>query len=266
MTDQPDRTPSPPDPGRPGASVSRPSGPRPLFSDEPTGHGGEDPTQVHRTGGVPAQDPGVTGFAPAAPVAPTAPGATGPRPAAAAAPAPAGDPAVAAVAEPRKVSIRNRGRMRRRLGYLRRVRELGYRDLGGLVFELRRAGVENEVLVGAKVDALHAIDHELHVLEHAMRDHRSVEELYEPGVSVCLRCGALHGSDANFCPQCGIRVDRHGAAPAPSTPAGTPAGPATVVTAPTGGATGAIPAPGQPPAPGAEPGPGREQATGAEHR
>jgi hypothetical protein len=109
--------------------------------------------------------------------------------------------------------------MRRRLHYLRRVRELGYRDLGGLVFELRRAGAENEVLVGAKVDALFSIDQELHVLEHGLRDYRSIEELHEPGVSVCLRCGALHGSDANFCPQCGIRVDQQGAAHVPADPA-----------------------------------------------
>ena len=25
----------------------------------------------------------------------------------------------------------------------------------------------------------------------------------EPGISVCPRCGALHGSDAHFCPSCG---------------------------------------------------------------
>lgn len=138
----------------------------------------------------------------------------------------------------RKVGVRNRGRMRRRLRYLRRVRELGYRDLGGLVFELRRARATNEVLVTAKVDALRRIDAELHTLEHGLRDYRSIEELHEPGVSVCVRCGALHGSDANFCPQCGISVQvsmatTNAVVPPPAVVDGTP--PAI----PTAGTTGA---------------------------
>jgi uncharacterized OB-fold protein len=29
-------------------------------------------------------------------------------------------------------------------------------------------------------------------------------ELFIPGVSACARCGSLHGSDANFCPHCGL--------------------------------------------------------------
>lgn len=215
MSDLPDR------PSHPFAS-GEPSGPR---SDGTAGTGAspaeEERTAVHRTATAPgAQDTSVTAFAPAP---------------AREAPGDAGVAQVASPAVPRKVSVRNRGRMRRRLRYLRRVRELGYRDLGGLVFELRRAGVDNEVLVGAKVDALRSIDRELHVLEHGLRDFRSVEELHEPGVSVCLRCGALHGSDANFCPQCGIRVDQHASAPAAAEPV-------TVATA--GGTTGAMPADG----------------------
>jgi hypothetical protein len=242
MTDSPDRTPPSAEPGRSfGEAVPRPSGPPPLFRDDPSGPGGEEPTRVHATAPGAGQDTGGTGSAPAPAPPSAAPGTTGATPAPAAAPAAAPEtaPAAGAPAEPRKVSVRNRGRMRRRLRYLRRVRELGYRDLGGLVFELRRARVENEVLVGAKVDALHAIDRELHVLEHGLRDHRSVEELYEPGVSVCLRCGALHGSDANFCPQCGIRVDGQGVPAAAAEPATVVPGPA-----PAPGSTGTVPAPG----------------------
>lgn len=223
MSDLPDR------PSHPFASED-PAGPRPegrTGSDASPAE--EERTAVHRTAAPRAQDSSITAFTPApqeeqAPQEP-APEADGAAPAAAA--------QVAAHAVPRKVNVRNRGRMRRRLRYLRRVRELGYRDLGGLVFELRRAGAENEVLVGAKVDALTSIDQELHVLEHGLRDFRSVEELHEPGVSVCLRCGALHGSDANFCPQCGIRVDQHASVP-------TPTEPATVAP----GTTGAYPADG----------------------
>ena len=136
--------------------------------------------------------------------------------------APTPDAAPPTPAVPTRAGVRGRGRMRRRLRYLRRVRELGYRDLGGLVFELRRAGVDNPLLVDAKVEALQRLDAELHVLEHALRDYRPIEELHEPGVSVCVRCGALHGSDARFCPQCGSHVATQGA---PPDPAGAPTAP-----------------------------------------
>jgi hypothetical protein len=225
MSDLPDRTPQRPDEDEPHGLPAEPSA-----TGYPTSApGAEEPTQVHSTTGTERQDSSITAFTPA-PERDAAPEA----------------PAAATAAAPRKVSVRNRGRMRRRLRYLRRVRELGYRDLGGLVFELRRAGVDNEVLVGAKVDALYSIDQELHVLEHGLRDFLSVEELHEPGVSVCLRCGALHGSDANFCPQCGTRVDVAGTGRAGAEPA-------TVVGAPAAGTTGSYPGAGSTTGVGREP-------------
>jgi hypothetical protein len=113
--------------------------------------------------------------------------------------APAGqDPA------PGSPSFRHRGRLRRRLRYLRRVRELGFRDLGGLVFDQHRFSQANEELVRGKVNALAAIDTELRALEHALEDRRPITELREPGISVCPRCGGLHGSEARYCPSCGV--------------------------------------------------------------
>jgi hypothetical protein len=113
--------------------------------------------------------------------------------------APAGqDPA------PGSPSFRHRGRLRRRLRYLRRVRELGFRDLGGLVFDQHRFSQVNEELVRSKVNALAAIDTELRALEHALEDRRPITELREPGISVCPRCGGLHGSEARYCPSCGV--------------------------------------------------------------
>ncbi|MEP6953577.1 MAG: zinc ribbon domain-containing protein [Solirubrobacteraceae bacterium] len=100
-------------------------------------------------------------------------------------------------------SFRHRGRARRRLRYLRRIRELGFRDLGGLVFDQHRFDRRNDDLVRAKVEALRAVDRELRALEHVLGDERPITELREPGVSVCPRCGALPGSDARFCPSCG---------------------------------------------------------------
>lgn len=111
--------------------------------------------------------------------------------------------------------FRERGRLRRRLRYLRRVRELGFRDLGGLVFDLDRFGRERPDLVRAKLDALRSIDGELRTLEVALDDARPFEELREAGVSACTTCGALHGSEARFCPACGTPV---GAAPEQAAP------------------------------------------------
>jgi hypothetical protein len=107
---------------------------------------------------------------------------------------------------PDRPSFRQRGRLRRRLRYLRRVRELGFRDLGGLIFDQHRFSRVNTTLVDGKLHALSAVDAELRALEHALDDRRPLTELREPGISVCSRCGALHGSEARFCPSCGTPV------------------------------------------------------------
>ena len=99
--------------------------------------------------------------------------------------------------------FRERGRLRRRLRYLRRARELGYRDLGGFLFDLRRFGRQSDDLVKNKLDALAAIDKELRSLETALGERREVAVLREPGIGSCVRCGALHGSADRFCPHCG---------------------------------------------------------------
>ncbi len=103
-------------------------------------------------------------------------------------------------------SFRTRGRLRRRLRYLRRVRELAFRDLGGLTFDLHRFGRDGRSLVAGKLEALAAVDTELRALERAMDDRRDHVELREPGIAACPRCAALHGSDARFCPSCGLHL------------------------------------------------------------
>jgi hypothetical protein len=106
---------------------------------------------------------------------------------------------------PTRPSFRDRGRLRRRLRYLRRVRELGFRDLGGLAFDLHRFARRNDELVLGKLAALDAVNRELRAIERVLNDRRDIIELREPGVAACPRCGALHGSDARFCPQCGTQ-------------------------------------------------------------
>jgi hypothetical protein len=105
-----------------------------------------------------------------------------------------------------KASFRDRGRLRRRLRFLRRTRELAYRDIGGLIFDMRRFNRSRQDLLDAKLGALSAVDQELRALERALDDRRPIHELREPGISSCARCGALHDSEANFCPNCGMQL------------------------------------------------------------
>jgi hypothetical protein len=102
-------------------------------------------------------------------------------------------------------SFRERGRLRRRLRFLRRARELAFRDVGGLMFDMRRFGRDRPDLVEAKLNALAAVDNELRALERVLDDKRPIHELREPGLSSCPRCGALHASEDNFCPHCGLQ-------------------------------------------------------------
>jgi hypothetical protein len=104
-------------------------------------------------------------------------------------------------------SFRERARFRRRARYLRRRREVQLRDLGGLVFELRRRGRENPELVTRKLDDLAACDRELRSLQEALGDPDPTVELREPGLGgACPRCATLHGSADRFCAHCGLEL------------------------------------------------------------
>ena len=119
--------------------------------------------------------------------------------------------------------FRSRARIRRRLRYLRRYRELAFRDLGGLMFDLHRFGRDRPDLLAQKLDGLTTVDVELRALQAALRERRDVTELREVGVASCPRCQTLHGTDANFCPGCGTALRGavvRDAAPVTVTPAG----------------------------------------------
>lgn len=113
--------------------------------------------------------------------------------------------------DPRPTALR-RGRLRKRLRFLERSRELMLRDLGGLVYEVHRAGSANDrehhrQLVAEKVRRLAALDEELRQGGESLRQARGDMVLREPGIGgLCPRCGEIFGSDAQFCSACGTPV------------------------------------------------------------
>ena len=122
--------------------------------------------------------------------------------------------------------FRTRGGVRRRARFLRKARELAYRDLGGLVFDLHRFGQRNDALVMAKLTTLGQIDSELRGLEAALKERRPVTVLREAGITACPRCAAIHSGEDRFCPRCGLPMSRNvdlpvagASAPAHPTPA-----------------------------------------------
>ena len=104
--------------------------------------------------------------------------------------------------------FRSRGQLRRRARYLRRLRELQLRDIGGFMVELHRFGRERPDLVQAKVAGAASSDAELRALERALGKQHSPTELREAGIGgACARCGAVHGSTDSYCASCGVHLD-----------------------------------------------------------
>jgi hypothetical protein len=140
----------------------------------------------------------------------------------------AGTPAAAAPPP----GLRERGRLRRRVRYLRKLRELELRDLGGLVFDMYRFASKRQDLVREKLQVMFEHDAELRQLEARLGERKRIVEVREPGVGgACPTCGTLHSSDARFCAGCGRPLgnerstDREAAAAAVAgAPAGEPAG------------------------------------------
>jgi hypothetical protein len=165
----------------------------------------------------------------------------------AAAPAPATPPAPAGSNGSAPSGFQPRGRARRRARFLRKARELAYRDLGGLVFNLHRFGQRNDALVLAKLNTLGQIDGELRAIEAALGERRPITVLREAGITACARCAAIHSSEDSFCPNCGLSMGRHADLPIGAAAPPTPS--------PAGALVGATQAPATPPTSAAPPAP-----------
>jgi hypothetical protein len=128
-------------------------------------------------------------------------------------------------------SSARRGQLRRRLRYLRAVREVLLRDIGGFYYEAQRAedGVEpHRALLDAKAGRLARLDEEVRDLESRLGETRGTTLLREPGLGgTCPHCGELHASDARFCSRCGTPLNARAA----KARAASMAGPAVAVSA-----------------------------------
>lgn len=122
-----------------------------------------------------------------------------------AAPAREAETAVAPDVQP--ATPRERAKLRRRVRYLRKLRELQLRDLGGFALEQHRLGRERPDLMRAKLDGASETDRELRALERALAERRALRELREPGVGgACGSCGTVHGSSDRYCSWCGRQL------------------------------------------------------------
>jgi hypothetical protein len=188
-----------------------------IASSEPVAAPAETPAEPGgQTTPAPAEQPTVALPAAAEQPLPAWTVAAGQPTAFAAQPAPArdlpagvdpGDLAAAPAASAR------RGKLRRRLRYLRHVRELLLRDLGGFTYEVHRTAGGNvqepqRRLAAAKAERLSALDAEVLALEAQLGVPHEAAVLREPGIGgTCRECGELHASDAHFCSRCGAPLD-----------------------------------------------------------
>jgi hypothetical protein len=117
-----------------------------------------------------------------------------------------------------------RGRMRRRARYLRQLREVQLRDIGGFMLELQRFGRAQPDLVQAKLAGAASTDSELRALERALGDEQPLRELRAAGIGgACPRCRAVFGSSDRYCASCGESLPQRGRPEAaPLAPGDTP--------------------------------------------
>jgi hypothetical protein len=121
---------------------------------------------------------------------------------------------------------RERGRMRRRLRELRRLREAQLLELGALVLEAHKHGRDASALVESKAAEAATTDAEARVIAEALDEDAGLDTVLVAGIAgPCPTCGTLNATSARFCPTCATPLDgrpdaapRTDAADAPDTP------------------------------------------------
>lgn len=73
------------------------------------------------------------------------------------------------------------------------------RQLGALVYSLKKSGEENDDLINHYVEVIAAVEAKLNEQE--------AQEAEKYCVSICPSCGAEVSNEAGFCPRCGAKLD-----------------------------------------------------------
>jgi hypothetical protein len=122
---------------------------------------------------------------------------------------------------------RERGRLRRRLRELRRLREAQLLELGALVLEAHKHGRDDSPVIRTKAAEAAATDAEARTVADALQTDAGLDTIVTAGIAgPCPTCGTLASTAARFCSTCGTPLDgRPNAQPradrpaAPDTPA-----------------------------------------------
>ena len=122
-------------------------------------------------------------------------------------------------------SSRERGRMRRRLREVRRLREAQLLELGALVLEAHRHERDDSPVIKRKAAEAATLDAEARALAQALETDGGLDTVVSAGVAgPCPACGTLASTAARFCSTCGTPLDgRPDAQPRDAAPDATPA-------------------------------------------
>jgi hypothetical protein len=118
-----------------------------------------------------------------------------------------------------------RGRMRRRLRELRRLREAQLLELGALVLEAHKHGRDDSPVIKTKAAEAAATDAEARAVAKALDTDAGLDTVMTAGIAgPCPTCGTLTSTSWRFCSTCGTPLDRRpDAAPRPDqSPEPTP--------------------------------------------
>ena len=120
---------------------------------------------------------------------------------------PTPDPSAPEAVPPTASSFLQRGRVRRRARYLRQLRELQLRDLGGFMVELQRRGRQRPDLVQAEARRGAPDRRGAARARPSPRDRPAAARTPRARHrGACGNCAALHGSRDKFCASCGEPV------------------------------------------------------------